>query len=45
MLEQTMSNEQIVARTIRIIKELNLDPASAVEARDILGLPQFAAAA
>jgi len=34
------TNEQLVARTVRIIKELNLEPASPAEARDMLGLPQ-----
>lgn len=39
------TNEQLVARTVRIIKELNLEPASPAEARDMLGLPQRAARA
>lgn len=43
--KQLATNEQVVARTVRIIKELNLEPASAAEARDILGLTQLAAAA
>jgi uncharacterized protein (DUF849 family) len=43
--KQLATNEQVVARTIRIIKELNLEPTSAAEARDMLGLPQLAAAA
>jgi 3-keto-5-aminohexanoate cleavage enzyme len=34
------TNEQLVARTVRIIRELNLEPASPAEARDILGLAQ-----
>jgi uncharacterized protein (DUF849 family) len=33
------TNEQLVARTVRIIKELNLEPASSGEARALLGLP------
>jgi 3-keto-5-aminohexanoate cleavage enzyme len=32
------TNEQLVARTVRIIRELNLEPASPAEARDMLGL-------
>ncbi|MBV8616499.1 MAG: 3-keto-5-aminohexanoate cleavage protein, partial [Acetobacteraceae bacterium] len=35
------TNEMLVARTVRIIKELNREPASAAEARDILGLPRL----
>lgn len=35
---QLATNEQLVARTVRIIKELNHEPASPAEARDILGL-------
>jgi 3-keto-5-aminohexanoate cleavage enzyme len=34
------TNEQLVARTVRIIKELNLEPASPTEARAMLGLRQ-----
>ena len=41
---QLATNEQLVARTVRIIKELNLEPASPAEARDMLGLPVPAAA-
>jgi uncharacterized protein (DUF849 family) len=33
------TNEQLVARTVRIIRELNLEPASPGEAREMLGLP------
>ncbi len=43
--KQLATNEQLVARTVRIIKELNMEPASAAEARDMLGLPQLAIAA
>ena len=32
------TNEELVARTVRIIRELNLQPASAAEARSILGI-------
>ena len=32
------TNEELVARTVRIIKELNAEPASPGEARDMLGL-------
>lgn len=39
------TNEMLVERTVRIIKELNLEPASPAEAREMLGLPQLAAAA
>ena len=35
---QLATNEQLVARTVRIIKELNHEPASPGEAREILGL-------
>ncbi|WP_279356551.1 3-keto-5-aminohexanoate cleavage protein [Methylobacterium indicum] len=35
---QLATNEQLVARTVRIVKELNHEPASPAEARDILGL-------
>ena len=38
------TNEKLVARTVRIIKELNMEVASPGEARDMLGLPQRAAA-
>jgi 3-keto-5-aminohexanoate cleavage enzyme len=34
------TNEQLVARTVRIIRELNLEPASPAEARDMLGLAE-----
>lgn len=43
--KQLATNEQLVARTVRIIKELNLEPASSAEARDMLGLPQLVSAA
>ena len=33
------TNERLVARTVRIVKELNLEPASPAEARDMLDLP------
>jgi uncharacterized protein (DUF849 family) len=33
------TNEMLVARSVRIMKELNLEPASPAEARDMLGLP------
>jgi 3-keto-5-aminohexanoate cleavage enzyme len=36
------TNEQLVARTVRIIKELNMEPASPEEARAMLGLQQYA---
>ncbi len=42
---QLATNEQLVARTVRIIKELNMEVASPAEARTILGLPQRQAAA
>jgi uncharacterized protein (DUF849 family) len=32
------TNEQLVARTVRIMAELGLEPASAGEAREMLGL-------
>ncbi len=35
------TNEMLVERTVRIIKELNLEPASPAEAREMLGLPQL----
>jgi uncharacterized protein (DUF849 family) len=35
------TNEQLVARTVRIATELGIDVASPSEARDILGLPQL----
>jgi 3-keto-5-aminohexanoate cleavage enzyme len=35
------TNEMLVARTVRIIKELNLEPATPAEARGMLGLPQI----
>lgn len=37
---QLATNEQLVARTVRIASELGLEVASPREARDILGLPQ-----
>ncbi len=37
---QLATNEQLVARTVRIIKALNLEIASPAEARDMLGLKQ-----
>ncbi len=37
---QLATNEMLVARTVRIIGELNMEPASPPEAREILGLPQ-----
>ncbi len=39
------TNEMLVERTVRIIKELNLEPASSAEAREMLGLPQLASRA
>ncbi|MBV8590238.1 MAG: 3-keto-5-aminohexanoate cleavage protein [Acetobacteraceae bacterium] len=33
------TNEMLIERTVRIIKELNLEPASPAEAREMLGLP------
>jgi uncharacterized protein (DUF849 family) len=42
---QLATNEQLVARTVRIIKELNMDVASPAEAREMLGLKQRTAAA
>ena len=42
---QLATNEQLVARTVRIIKELNMEPASPAEARDMLGLSKPATAA
>ena len=36
------TNEMLVERTVRIIRELNLEPASPAEAREMLGLPQLA---
>ena len=38
---QLATNEQLVARTVRIIHELGMDHASAAEARDMLGLAQL----
>src|SRR5919205_2348129 len=35
------TNQMLVARTVRIARELNLEIASPAEARDILGLPQI----
>lgn len=37
------TNEMLVERTVRIVKELNMEPASPAEAREMLGLPQLAA--
>jgi uncharacterized protein (DUF849 family) len=39
------TNEELVARTVRIIGELDMEPASPAEARDMLGLPQLASRA
>jgi uncharacterized protein (DUF849 family) len=39
------TNEMLVARTVRIAKELGLEPASPAEARDMLGLPPLRGAA
>jgi len=36
------TNEMLVERTVRIINELGLEPASSAETRDMLGLPQLA---
>ena len=36
---QLATNEQLVVRTVRIIKELNMEVASPAEARGMLGLP------
>ncbi|MCW5722611.1 MAG: 3-keto-5-aminohexanoate cleavage protein [Devosia sp.] len=36
------TNEQLVAKMVRIIRELGYEPATAAEARDMLGLPQLA---
>jgi 3-keto-5-aminohexanoate cleavage enzyme len=33
------SNVQLVERVIRIIREMGMEPATAVEAREIIGLP------
>jgi uncharacterized protein (DUF849 family) len=38
------TNEMLVARTVRIIKELNLEPASSTETRDMLGCRRSTAA-
>jgi uncharacterized protein (DUF849 family) len=35
------TNEQLVAKMVRIIRELGYEPATAAEARDMLGLPQL----
>ena len=40
---QLATNEQLVARTVRIIKELNMEVASPAEAREMLGLQQLVA--
>jgi 3-keto-5-aminohexanoate cleavage enzyme len=37
------TNEQLVARTVRIIRELGAEPATPAEARQMLGLPTVAA--
>ena len=37
---QLASNEQLVERMVRIIRDLGAEPATAVEAREMLGLPQ-----
>lgn len=34
------TNEELIARTVRIIREMNMEPASPSEARAMLGLPQ-----
>ena len=39
------TNEELVARTVRIARDLNLEVATPAEARDMLGLPQVSAAA
>jgi uncharacterized protein (DUF849 family) len=36
------TNEQLVAKMVRIIRELGYEPATPTEARDMLGLPQLA---
>jgi uncharacterized protein (DUF849 family) len=33
------TNERLIERTVRLIREMNLEPASPVDAREILGLP------
>lgn len=35
------SNAELVARTVRIARELNLEPCTPDEARDILGVKKF----
>ena len=42
---QLATNEMLVARTVRIIRELGMELASPAEAREILGLAPVAAAA
>ena len=39
---QLATNEMLVARTVRIIRELGMEPASPAEAREILGLQPLA---
>jgi 3-keto-5-aminohexanoate cleavage enzyme len=38
------TNEMLIERTVRMVKEMNFEPASPGEAREILGLPSRAAA-
>jgi len=38
------TNERLIERTVRLVREMNLEPASPAEAREILGLPAQAAA-
>jgi len=35
------TNEMLVARTVRIMRELDMEPATPAEAREMLGLPQL----
>jgi len=37
------TNEMLVARTVRIMRELDMEPATPAEAREMLGLPQLGA--
>ncbi len=37
------SNVQLVERIVRMIRELNMEPATPEEAREIIGLPSLAA--
>ncbi len=37
------TNEMLIERTVRLVREMNLEPASPAEAREILGLPARAA--